>query len=56
MADIVHIRDRLDRLPRKPQKCLEDAQVLLFTGVRYERFGFAQPQQPQDVHKPASSH
>ncbi len=56
MADIVHIRDRLDRLPRKPQKSFQNAQILLFTGVRYERFDFA-PQTQQDAQqKPVSSH
>lgn len=54
MADIVHIRDRLDRLPRKPQKNFQEAQILLFTGVRYERFDFAAPEDVQPT--PVSSH
>ncbi len=41
MADVVRIWDRLERLPRQPQTKKFDAQILLFTGVRYERRDFA---------------
>ncbi|MCF3642615.1 hypothetical protein LXM94_21825 [Rhizobium sp. TRM95111] len=38
MADVVRIQERLARLPRRPRSPQErPADVLLFTGVRYER-------------------
>lgn len=36
MADVIRLQEWLDKLPRRPiEPC--DAQILLFTGIRYER-------------------
>ena len=38
MADVVRIQDRLSRMPRREGVWRETpAEILLFTGVRYER-------------------
>ncbi|MBD8553189.1 hypothetical protein IFT84_01485 [Rhizobium sp. CFBP 8762] len=37
MADIIQIRDRMSATPKDAKRLLTVAQVLLFTGVRYER-------------------
>ncbi|HZG27656.1 hypothetical protein SAMN05421890_4804 [Ensifer adhaerens] len=39
MAQVISIRERLPRNPRRADPAATDAQILLFTGVRYERFG-----------------
>ena len=36
MADVIRLQERLDKLPRRPAERYE-AQILLFTGIRYER-------------------
>ena len=36
MADVIRLQERLDKLPRRPSEPCE-AQILLFTGIRYER-------------------
>lgn len=36
MADVIRLQERLDKLPRRPVEPRE-AQILLFTGIRYER-------------------
>lgn len=61
MADVVHIRDRLERMPRRTAKPFQDAQILLFTGVRYERIELSGQQPPakkarKNKAQPASSH
>lgn len=57
MADVVHIRDRLERTPRRTAKPFQDAQILLFTGVRYERIELAaQPAPAREAAQPASAH
>lgn len=36
MADVIRLQERLDRQPKRPvEPCV--AQILLFTGIRYER-------------------
>ena len=37
MAQVIRLEDRLDKLPKKASEPCE-AQILLFTGVRYERW------------------
>lgn len=57
MADVVHIRDRLERTPRRSAKPFQIAQVVFFTGVRYERIELtAQQAQAKDAVQPASAH
>jgi hypothetical protein len=41
MADVIVLRDRTPRTPRRPRAEPGDAKVLLFTGVRYEIRGIA---------------
>jgi hypothetical protein len=36
MAEVIRLQERLDKLPRRPIEPCE-AQILLFTGIRYER-------------------
>ena len=36
MAQVIRLQERLDKLPKRPiEPC--KAQILLFTGIRYER-------------------
>ncbi|PWE58160.1 hypothetical protein DEM27_02980 [Metarhizobium album] len=56
MADVVRIWDRLERLPRQPQTKKFDAQILLFTGVRYERRDLAVTTQDAKSAQPANQH
>jgi hypothetical protein len=37
MADVIMIQERMPRSPRKHVKLQDDAKILLFTGIRYER-------------------
>lgn len=37
MAIVVELADRQSQMPRRPIKGPVEAQILLFTGVRYER-------------------
>lgn len=39
MAQVISISERIARTPRRNESGATDAQILLFTGVRYERFG-----------------
>lgn len=39
MAQVISIKDRLARTPRRSDVEIGDAKILLFTGTRYERFG-----------------
>lgn len=39
MAEIVRIKDRIARRPAKPVKGRGEAEILFFTGVRYEAAG-----------------
>lgn len=49
MAEIVSIQERMARTPRRtPPLQFGDAKILLFTGVRYERYGAA-------AHRPKTS-
>jgi len=36
MAEVIRLQERLDKLPKRPVEPCE-AQILLFTGIRYER-------------------
>jgi len=36
MAQVIRLQERLDKLPKRPIEPCE-AQILLFTGIRYER-------------------
>ena len=57
MADVVHIRDRLAQTPRRTAKPFQAAEILLFTGVRYERIEFsAQPAPAKEAAQPASAY
>lgn len=38
MADVVHIGEKLSRLPKRPAEGPYEAKILFFTGVRYEKF------------------
>lgn len=42
MADVIRLQERLERLPRRPSEPCE-AQILLFTGIRYERLTDERP-------------
>ena len=42
MADVIRLQERLDKLPRRPAEPCE-AQILLFTGIRYERLTDERP-------------
>ncbi len=44
MADVIRLQDRLDRQPKRPAE-FHEAQILLFTGIRYERL-------TDDSHRP----
>ena len=37
MAEVVRLQERLDKQPKRPSEPCE-ARILLFTGVRYERW------------------
>lgn len=37
MADVIILRDRMPRQPRRPRSEPGEAKLLLFTGVRYEQ-------------------
>lgn len=37
MAEVIRLQERLDKLPRRASEPCE-ARILLFTGVRYERW------------------
>lgn len=39
MAQVISISERMPRTPRRVDPVAKDAQILLFTGIRYERFG-----------------
>lgn len=39
MAQVISIKDRIARTPRRGEADIGDAKILLFTGIRYERFG-----------------
>ncbi len=39
MAQVISISERMPRTPRRVDPGVTDAQILLFTGIRYERFG-----------------
>ena len=43
MADVIRLQERLDKLPRRPAEP-HKAQILLFTGIRYERLTDERPQ------------
>jgi hypothetical protein len=43
MADVIRLQERLDKLPRRPIEPRE-AQILLYTGIRYERLTDERPQ------------
>ena len=55
MADVVRIQDRLSRMPRREGVWRETpADILLFTGVRYERLTPASlPRKARGLGKPA---
>jgi hypothetical protein len=46
MAQVIRLQDRLDKLPKRPIEPRE-AQILLFTGIRYERL-------TDESHRPAT--
>ena len=39
MAQVISISERMPRTPRRADPGMQDAQILLFTGIRYERLG-----------------
>jgi hypothetical protein len=39
MAQVISISERIARTSRRNETGVTDAQILLFTGIRYERFG-----------------
>lgn len=41
MAQVISISERLARTPRRNEALVRDAQILFFTGIRYERFAAA---------------
>jgi len=43
MADIVRLADRRARMAERPAEQFVDAKILLFTGVRYERYDRREP-------------